>query len=727
MKKLADFIYRRSKLIILFVIVLNILSLVSFIRFSLDTDFLSFFSAGNPEAQEYDRLNEKYNTSEAITVLIETQGSLLEKDSLLSVYHLQEQLTKIDGVERVQSYIPPEIQFQGTIIPVDEALISANYTQLAVFIENSYFMTDQLLSPDNDSSIMVVTLQKDANPADIITAIKTAGENAGNLSISPVGDAVIQDTLQRYLLRVLIILPPCAIILVLLVFYIVLRNRRFTVFAIIPAGLAALWTFGTIFWSGQQLNLVTVLCPIFIIVMGSAYGLHFISHFQDSLTHSGDRRELLKETYDRVGMPILLAVITTMAGFVSLTLADVLPMRHMGIFVTLGIAYAGFLALFFLPALLSRVKLPQHAERGGGSRLVHLVTAIYQKKIAVILVFLVIIAISGFYITRIQVVSDTLMFFKQSSEIRQTFDKVEQEFGGALPLIGEIAIEGGKESLYDYEHAQKVLNTERELEQLSGIKSVFSIYDLIAGINKMMTGQPGYPQNPVIAQTIVAQLDSESLSTWISEDGIRLTIKTLDLSAQDIEALEAYVSAHNGNIQTITGMPLLFDEMNRMVVRSQVRSLGLALVLVFLMLLIMLKNVKAALAGLIPIIITITAIMGMISLTGFNLNILTANLAAIAVGVGVDYSVHIISGIHYYRRQEHDNRVAIKSALTTVTRPVLANAFGLSIGMSVLFFSPLYLHLQAASVMWVAMVVSSLAALLLIPIIYSVRQHKENI
>ena len=69
---------------------------------------------------------------------------------------------------------------------------------------------------------------------------------------------------------------------------------------------------------------------------------------------------------------------------------------------------------------------------------------------------------------------------------------------------------------------------------------------------------------------------------------------------------------------------------------------------------------------------------------------------------------------------------SVNSALSSVSRPVLANAFGLAIGLSILFFSPLRIHMQVASVMWVAMVVSSMAALLLIPIFYArARPRKE--
>ena len=98
---------------------------------------------------------------------------------------------------------------------------------------------------------------------------------------------------------------------------------------------------------------------------------------------------------------------------------------------------------------------------------------------------------------------------------------------------------------------------------------------------------------------------------------------------------------------------------------------------------------------------------------------MTASLSAIAVGVGVDYAIHLISGIYYFRKQGLGGTESVDSALLSLSRPILANAFGLSVGLSVFFFSPLRIHMQVASVMWVAMVISSMAALLLIPIFYS--------
>jgi len=718
LERIARFTFRRFRLIIVFVVILNLVSLASFFRFELDTDFLSLFTSGNPKAEEYDRLNEKYEVGEAISILIEQEASLLEEGNLRAVYRLQERIEELDGVLKAQSFIPTEFSIGGHAVADVADFIAKHPDLMEDFIEDEYFLADQFLSDDRSKGSIVATLESDAVAGDVLASLQELVQSEEHLSLSLAGNEVIKDTLWHYLLRIIFILPPCAIVLVLLIFFLMLRSLRFTILSVIPAGIAVLWIFGTIFWSGLQLNLVTVISPIFVLVVGSAYGLHYVCHFIDNIPRYSDRQQLTVETMRMVGMPIFLAAITTMAGFASLTWTQVLPMRQMGIFVSLGVGYAGFLALFFLPAVMSRINLPPDLPQASESRLTGLVLAASRHKILIVASFVAVFAVSAFYIPRLDVVSNQLMFFRESSSISQTFDKVERYFGGALYLTGEVVADGGVSTLRDYNFAQDILDTEREMERLPGVKSAMSIFDIISGINKMATGKDEYPENPRIIHRFLTQIDDEDLDTWVSEDGLRMMLRTEDLESLDMDRLESYVAAHP-DIRMISGMPVLFEEMNRLVVRSQIQSLGLALILVFIMLLLTIRRFRAAVIALIPIVITIAAIMGMLVMSGFYLNVLTANLSAISVGVGVDYSIHLISGIYYFRKQGLGREESVDAALASVSRPVLTNAFGLAIGLSILFFSPLRIHMQVASVMWVAMVVSSLAALLLIPILYT--------
>jgi len=704
--------------------IINIAALFSFFRFELDTDFLNFFTSGNPRAEEFDRLKEKYDTGEAISILIEQDDSLLEEENLQKVFRLQEEIEKLHGVSQVESFIPSEVSMGSRVFQVDEKFIDRHFDILEDFIEENRFLTDQFLSANNSKTVLIASLELDTGAGEVVESLEGIIQSEESWTISLAGDEIIKNTLWDYLIRIILILPPCAICLVLLVFSLILRSRKFTIMAIIPAGLGALWTVGTMLWSGLELNLVTIICPIFIIVMGAADGLHYISHFIDNMSKYSDRRQLTEATLDMVGMPIFLTTITTMAGFASLIWTDVLPMRQMGIFVSLGIGYAGLLSLFFLPAVLSRIKLPSETSPARESSLSKFILVASRHKVLILVSFMAIIIISAFYIPRLDVVSNQLMFFKEDSQIRQTFDKVEKYFGGALPLTAEIVSNRGIDTLRDHEFAEDILDIERELERLLGVESAFSLFDMVTNMNEMITGQSDYPESPGFIHRIVTQIDDEDLETWVSDDGLRMMIRTGDLESLDMDRLEDFIAGHQ-EIRVVTGMPVLFDEMNKLVIESQIRSLGLALVLIFIMLLVTIRKVKAALVAMLPIVITITAILCMLSITDFNLNILTANLSAIAVGVGVDYAIHLISGIYYFRKQGLGGTDSVDSALLSLSRPILANAFGLAIGLSVLFFSPLRIHMQVASVMWVAMVISSMGALLLIPIFYSKGNKKS--
>jgi predicted RND superfamily exporter protein len=116
---------------------------------------------------------------------------------------------------------------------------------------------------------------------------------------------------------------------------------------------------------------------------------------------------------------------------------------------------------------------------------------------------------------------------------------------------------------------------------------------------------------------------------------------------------------------------------------------------------------------MLPIAVTVIGINGLLYFTGFHLNILTATISSIAIGVGIDYAIHLIFAINFHKRKAVPEYCI--RAIRTTGIPILANAMGIGIGILSLLFSPLRLHVQAAAVISFAMVASSLGALILIP------------
>ena len=181
MERIAKFIYTKSRLIIVLVVILNIVALVS------------------------------YQTGESISVLIEQDNSLLEKESLEKVFRLQEDIEEIDGVSQVQSFIPSEISVGSRTVQVDERFIERHSDILEDFIKQKYFLTHQFLSSDDSKGILIANLELDARAGEVVESLEEIVRNEEDWTLSLAGNEIIKDTLWDYLLRIIFILPPCAI------------------------------------------------------------------------------------------------------------------------------------------------------------------------------------------------------------------------------------------------------------------------------------------------------------------------------------------------------------------------------------------------------------------------------------------------------------------------------------------------------------------------------------
>ena len=323
------------------------------------------------------------------------------------------------------------------------------------------------------------------------------------LSGNPVVFATVLDVLSLFLL----IIPPIVIALLVGTFYATIGDLRLSVLAILPAALGSLWTFGLIFGLGREVDIVTVIVPIFVIVMGSADGLHFVTHFQEETDAEtvGRVRSALRE----VGTPMILTTVSTAAGFLSLLITDVQPIRQLGLFTAIGIVFAGIISFFSLPALISRLEVePKHQSALLGPRLTRGLKALVRTRTPAIVLTLGILAFAAVFVPQLEVDSDQLFFFKDDDPIRQAFEKTEDLFGGATPLVGEFVFDpsAGPEQLAEIRTASDAL------EQQSGIREVFSIADLADAL-------PPEQLNAVLSEQIALPLGD-----MVSDDGLRFLV-----------------------------------------------------------------------------------------------------------------------------------------------------------------------------------------------------------
>ncbi|QWB96202.1 MMPL family transporter [Mycoplasmatota bacterium] len=208
----------------------------------------------------------------------------------------------------------------------------------------------------------------------------------------------------------------------------------------------------------------------------------------------------------------------------------------------------------------------------------------------------------------------------------------------------------------------------------------------------------------------------------IDSNTIRILVFPIDLNNSTLENIEDTVDAMQLDT-SVTGVQYLMKDLNDSISLMQLQSILLAFAVVFVMLIITLKSLKIAFYSLIPILVTVLSLYGFLGISQIPLNITTVIIFSITIGVGIDYAVHFSSVYKTYLSETHDNNLAIKEAYGHSSRPIIANALGISLGLTALMFSPLTIHFNVSILMWVSMIVSVVLTLTLLPFIFKKRGH----
>jgi hypothetical protein len=188
----------------------------------------------------------------------------------------------------------------------------------------------------------------------------------------------------------------------------------------------------------------------------------------------------------------------------------------------------------------------------------------------------------------------------------------------------------------------------------------------------------------------------------------RLFIFPSSLDNQNLEDISDYIMNHRENMQdmtmSLTGVQYLMHDLNQNMLNNQRNTLLLAFLLVFLLLLISLRKLIPAIISILPIGFTVIILFGFLGLSNISLNLFTATIFSITIGVGIDYAVHFTSVWMSFKKQGYNTKDAVEKAYSYTSRPIMANAFGLAVGLSALLFSPLRIHLYVSTLMWVSMI-----------------------
>jgi predicted RND superfamily exporter protein len=688
--RIARVIVERSKAILALTAIITLAAGLMLFRMDFNADVSSFVLEGNETGEEFAALQDKYATADPINVLVSLDAETFNDEAALArLLELGAELRAVPGVADVTTVVPTVNP--ATLVPLTPADLASAPPGTAAQLLAFSPVSDLLVSDDGSHTLVLVTPAADPTAvADRLADVEPPPGLELTLSGNPVIFAEVLDILSL----ILIVIPPLVIGLLIATFYATIGDRRLSVLAIVPAALGSLWTFGFIFALGREVDIITVIVPIFVIVMGSADGLHFVTHFQEEAETQSDTVTRVSSALSHVGIPMILTTISTAAGFLSLLATGVRPIEQLGMFAAIGICFAGVISFFSLPALISRLHVsPRHHAALLGPRVTAGLKVLVRTRVPAAVLTLGLVGFAAWAVPRLDVNSDQLFFFKDDAPVRLAFERTEDIFGGATPLIGEFAYDPGSGDLAGVKAATT------ELEALAGVREVFSVADL---------------EGVLPAQQFEAVLSGAAqlpLGDMVSDDGLRFLMFPADFTTEDLGGWKDFAEA-SPVVRVLTGMPVVWDEIARLVLRAQVASLAVAFALVALMLGISYRRWRETLASLVPIALTVATLLGFIAASGIQLNLMTAVVSSIVLGVGIDYAIHFVAAIDYARP---DGDGYVLRAIDRAGRPIVANALGIAVALSALWVSPLKSHGQVSMVMWVGMVTAAMAALLIIP------------
>jgi hydrophobe/amphiphile efflux-3 (HAE3) family protein len=527
------------------------------------------------------------------------------------------------------------------------------------------------------------------------------------------GRPIIESWVKDYIRWDSVRLALPIIILIIIVLFINFRSGRGIILPLSIMFGSIVWTLGLMVLFGKFINMVGVMLPTLIIVISSSYSIHFLNQYYKDIHADVPRRTCVEGSTSHIGKTIILAAMTTIAGFAALTINRIKPMRDLGVFVLIGVFISMMLCLSFLPSLLSLLKKPGKSVRASteGSKInrffLNLGDVILKrwKLILIIASGIAIWAIVG--IPNIEVDTNWKGFFKKNSDILMSQRFIKSNFGGISTINVTFTTE--QEDI-DF----KTLSTLRyidKIEQWIRDQNLLGLSNSLVGYIKR-ANQLLHDNNPDEYRLPESEADllkillmfkmsrfTESLSNVITEDyrhaNIMIRTTKSDQEAMTSAELKKFFRSfetfvdenpYEGIDVRLAGIDLIYVSLIDYLVRSQLISILFSIVIVFIIIVITFRSVAFGFFGLIPIFFGLFLNFGTMSYFNVPLDFLTSMIASIAVGLGVDNSIHYLIR---FTRTRHDLplKQRLKQALGMTGTPIFFTSFTLIAGFTVLVFS----------------------------------------
>jgi predicted RND superfamily exporter protein len=705
----------------------------------------TFLARNDPGLVFYRETVDRFGGDHIILVAVEVSAGTIYTKSVFQVLdRLSQELEMVDGVYKVKSlanvdafrHVDEDIHIDKLVETPPES--AEDFTEIRETVRDSPLILS-LVAPKERSTLIVVELDETLirNPerqSEIVKNVRTIcmEEETEAIRFHLAGNPVIGEAIEVKNVRDQRIFSSLMLLLVGLFSYWFLRRLSAAFMPLLVVIVSTVCTMGIFTWAGLQTNWVTsIIIPILFLV-SVADSIHVLERYYMELPRSESKREAILKTMRELAYPCFLTSLTTACGFGSLVTNQVQPVRQFGIFAAIGVILALIVTFICLPCLLSlgrgkaeaRRKAEDQREAGdrspsGESRsqanaetppvqetrkkwetrfFLWLDRFVQRRRWAIFIVSLLLLVPIGIGIHRIRVETNLLKYFKEDDILVKDADYIERAYGGSSPL--DIIIDTGRKyGAVEPDLLRSISDLQDFLEATPGVYRGISLADYVKELNRAF--EDGRMENYRIPGTrpensqLLELPDRELLMPYTNVNyrytRIATRFESGRLGLKEARELMNRIRAHAKfppyATARLTGSSLLFINMDSYLVNGQIKSFGIILVILCVVMVGVFRSLRLGLIAMIPNILPILTALALMGWLEIPLDGFTVMIASIAIGIGVDDTIHYLTHLKRKLKSGMDLEAAETETMCEIGSPLVYTSIILMLGFGVFCLS----------------------------------------
>ncbi|WP_347159398.1 efflux RND transporter permease subunit [Pontibacter chitinilyticus] len=673
-----------------------------------DNSLTVWFLKNDPALIPYRTFQKYFGNDEVLVLVVKDKKSLLSQKHFDAFIQLSRKLEAIPEVAGVIGPGNARVGGSGAFGPAAQPLLSAHTDTLQVkrTLAQQSILRQQLFSSTYKAARFLIVLKQlpdfDTRRGDILERIRYT--IAGTLPAHTYhlgGVGVIFAGLNKLSQQDFGFFLGIGYLLMFLLILFIYRKPLLLVYALGTVALATYLTLGIYGALGYRLNLMTTLLPIIIILLGIMDVLHVLNERTQLTSDQFEPKEAALAALTHVFRPCLFTSLTTMAGFLALSVSPMAILQTFGMFAALGILLS-FVFTYLLGILLLPLSKPAaRATATANTRMGSLLQLVQERQRFFILLSLGLVGMSIAGVFQLKSDTYTLGYFPKNHLVVQDHQAMEAAWGPYMPLELLVQPKNGRR-LDDKQVVQAAVAFADAVRQLHGVGQVFGFQSLYqAGLQarfkekgtRMLQSQFYLTQVQKQLTTDYPALTRQFIHAP-TQTG-RITIFGSMASARQLSAkmdtLLQLSAVTLGKVATVTpsGYQPMYADIVQYVTSSQVNSLLLSLVLVFLLVWLFIRDLKLAVLSVLPNFFPIILMLGFMGWMHIYLDTATASIAAIALSFCIDDTIHFIYHYQRVRKQGKTPADAQRATMQHVGPAIVITSAVLFVGYGLMIFGSL--------------------------------------